>query len=265
MPELPAEALRCLTQTHAEGCRTLQQAGYTPESVEIAIEVERHRWFWRPKQPELILLAESHVLTTDRDTDFRTDETTISSFRRRNAKLPPDCFVRLVYCLAYGESELLSQQPAHISNPGTPSYWDIFGRVAFRCPQPRREDGAGFNDRMRWKVDTLRELYKMGIWLLDASVHAIYLRNQVRLPLAIQQRLHKQWWEGYGRFLMGNCEFPKVWVIGKTVHNCITTAQFADWTCEGWVYQPNAPVNNPNRNWPKLLKDCWALRRVAKT
>ena len=260
MLELPTDALNCLKRTQAEGCRTLQQAGYTPESVEIAIEVEKHRWFWRPKQPKLILLAESHVLTSERDMDFRTDEAKISSFRRRDAKLPPDRFVRLVYCLAYGESELLTQQRLHISNPGTPSYWDIFGRVAFRCPQPRREDGAKFDDRMRWKVDTLRELYKMGIWLLDASVHAIYRRNRHRLPPEIQRELHKQWWEGYGRFLMRNCESSKVWVIGKTVHNCITRAQFKDWTCEGWIYQPNAPDVDLNRNWPRLLEDCWGLR-----
>ena len=260
MPELPAEALRCLKQTHAEGCRTLQQTHCIPESVEIAIEVERHRWHWKPEQPKLILLAESHVFTTAQDLNFSTDEAKVRSFLRPNASLPPDSFVRLVYCLAYGESELLSRQRPHISNPGTLSYWDIFGRVAFRSPQPRREDGAEFKDRMRWKVDTLRALYKMGIWLLDASVHAIYLRNKVRLPLAIQQELHKQWWEGYGRFLMRDCESSKVWVIGKMVHNCMARVQFTDWTCRGWIYQPNAPVDNLNCNWPQLLKDCRALQ-----
>jgi hypothetical protein len=260
VPELPAEALKYLGQTHSEGCRTLQQARFTPEDVEIAIEVERHRWYWKPKQPKLVLLAESHVLTTEQDMAFRTDESKIRSYLRLNASLPPGHFVRLVYCLAYGESELFSQQPAQISSAGTPPYWEIFGRVAFRCPQPRQEDGAKFNDRMRWKVDTLRELYRMGIWLLDASVHAIYLRNKHRLPAAIQQRLHKQWWEGYGRFLMRACKPSKVWVIGKTVHNCMTRAQFTDWTCRGWVYQPNASGVDLNRNWPQLLEDCWKLR-----
>ena len=259
MPELPAEALRCLKQTHAEGCQTLQQTRCTPESVEVAIEVERHRWHWKPVHPKLILLAESHVLTTERDMDFRTDEAKVRSFLRPNASLPPDRFVRLVYCLAYGESELLSRQRPHISNLVTPSYWDIFGRVAFRCPQPRREDGAKFNDRMRWKVDTMRALFKMGIWLLDASVHAIYRGNESRLESPVQNELHKQWCEGYGRYLMRTCESSKVWVIGKLVHNCVSQAQFTDWTYRGWVYQPRALDVDLNRNWPQLLKDCCEL------
>jgi hypothetical protein len=228
--------------------------------VEIAIEVERHRWHWKPKRPKLVLVAESHVLTTEQDMVFRTDEALIRSFLRPNASLPPDRFVRLVYCLAYGESELLADQPPHISNPGTPAYWDIFGRVAFRCPQPRREDGAKFSDRMRWKVDTLRGLYRMGIWLLDASVHAICLRNNHRLPPAVQQELHNQWLAGYGRFLMQTCEYPRVWVIGKMVHNCTTNAQVGDWNWGEWVYQPNASGFDLNHNWPQLLEDCWNLR-----
>jgi hypothetical protein len=257
MPEPTPEALEYLRRTHAAGCLTLEQGNFDPESIETAVEVERHRWYWKPKSPKLVLVAESHVLTTERDMRFKMDGTAIKPFLRPRASLPPDRFVRLVYCLAYGESQLLSPQSPQGRNPGTPTYWDIFGRVAFRCPQPRREDGAEFDDRMRWKVDTLRELYRMGIWLLDASVHAVYQGNGNRLPSEIQNALHQQWWKGYGRHVVGFCDGAKIWVIGKTVFNCLSS--LPGWRCRGWVYQPNASNVDLNHNWPKLLEDCWSL------
>lgn len=257
---MPQDAQTHFQATHAEGYRTIEEAGFTPESIDVGLEVERHRWQWKPEQPRLLLVAESHVLTTDEDIRVRVSEVKIRPYLRPQATLPPDRFVRFVYCLAYGETELLSAPPAHFSNTGTPPYWDIFGRVSFRCPQPRLEDGASLDDRMRWKVDTLRALYRMGIWLLDASVHAIYRRSDVRLDV-VQQTLHGQWWSGYGKFLIDSCQSPKVWVIGRTVYKGLTNAGLKVFGGPNWVYQPNAPEVDLNQNWPELLKDCWELRR----
>jgi hypothetical protein len=270
MPEPTAEALEHLMQTHQKGCLTLRQRNLVPESFEVAFEVERHRWFWKPKQTKLILVAESHVLTTGRDREFRVDADVIRSFQGSKASLPPDRFVRLVYCLAYGESDLLhAPKPPQIENAGTPTYWDIFGRVTFRCPQPRREDGAVFDQRMRWKVDTLRAMHKIGIWLLDASVHAIFLGRGARLEREIPKSLHQQRWDGYGRHVVDSCREAKIWVIGKTVFDCLSNRR--DWRCDGWVYQPNVAnflsnaSKNLNHNWPQLLEDCWSLRAESKT
>jgi len=260
-----ADALNHLRQTHAAGSQLLQQSNYTPESLEIAIEVEKHRWCWKPKQPKLVLVAESHVFTTEQEAKFELDEFKIRPFLKPDAVLLSNRFVRLVYCLAYGESDLLVPQTSQISNTGTPLYWDVFGRVAFRCPQPPPDDGTNFNDRMHWKIDTLRELYRMGIWLLDGSVHSIYRREQGRLPSEIQQELHKQWWQGYGKYLLSNCESPKLWVIGKMVYDCLSELNFEGQECRGWVYQPNASVEDLNRNWPHLLEDCWELRKPSRT
>ena len=259
------DAFNRIRQTHAAGSQLLRQFNHKPESVVVAIEVEKHRWCWKPKQPKLVLVAESHVFTTERETKFELDESKIRPILKPEAVLLSNRFVRLVYCLAYGESELLVPQTPPISNTGTPLYWDIFGRVAFRCPQPRRDDGGNFDDRMRWKVDTLRELYRMGIWLLDGSVHAIFRREQGRLPPEIQQELHKQWWEGYGRYLLSTCESPKVWVIGKKVYDCLSELNFEDWACCGWVYQPNASGVDLNHNWSQFLEDCWELQKPSRT
>ena len=152
-------ALNQLKQTHNAGCQLLRQFNQKPENVEVAIEVEKHRWFWKPKQPKLLLVAESHVFTTERELKFQLDESKIRSFIKPEAPLPPNHFVRFVYCLGYGESEFLIPETPQISNMGTPPYWDIFGRVTFRGPQPRRENGSDFKDRVRWKLETLSRIY----------------------------------------------------------------------------------------------------------
>ena len=108
---------------------------HDPESFKVAVEVEKHRWFWKPKHPKLILVAKSHVLTTEQDRNCRVNEDKIKPFLLSKSDLSPDLFVRLVYCLAYGESDLLrTPKTPQGENAGTPTYWDIFGRVAFRCP-----------------------------------------------------------------------------------------------------------------------------------
>lgn len=64
------------------------------ESVEL---VERYRQYWKPDNVRIVLLAESHVLTTNDDRNF-----TIKKLDR----LPgyPAQYAKFVYCLAYGEN-----------------------------------------------------------------------------------------------------------------------------------------------------------------
>lgn len=117
--------------------------------------------------------------------------------------------------------------------------------------QPVSMNDADLDARLRWKIETLRQMCRNGIWLLDAAVHAIYLGNKKRLPIETQRTLHQQWWNGYGRHLINSCGEMKIWVIGKTVFNCLTV--LPNWRCQGWVYQPN---HNTETNWSDLLNDC---------
>jgi len=123
-----------------------------------------------------------------------------------------------------------------------------------RLPQPPPGEGGAFNRRINWKVGTLREMHSRGIWLLDASVHAIYLGNEERIPLEIQNQLHRQWWEGYGRHVVESCGEAKLWVVGRTVHRAL--GHLHGWQCDGWVYQPTANGVDLERNWPGLLEEC---------
>lgn len=251
MPEMPNDMLTELRRTHAAGVKVLSAAKCSAEVVETAIHVERHRWFWRPKRPKLLLVAESHVFTSVKDFAIRIDNEKLRHFSGSGAVPPPNEYVRLVYCLGYGEPEILENAPDGHCNSGTQNYWDIFGRITGRLPQPLPDNGYGLDQRLRWKIETLRQLCRQGIWLLDASVHAIYLGHGKRLPLDIQRILHQQWWEGYGRRVIEDCEGAKMWVIGKTVHNCLVP--LPQWKCRGWIYQPNYDTR---RNWPELLVDC---------
>jgi hypothetical protein len=107
------------------------------------------------------------------------------------------------------------------------------------------------DNRLAWKIETLREMCRRGIWLLDASAHAIYLGYGQRLSRAIKDELHRQWWDGYGCHVVASCSETKIWVIGKTVFNCLNA--LPDWRCRGWIYQPNYDMKT---NWQGMLKDC---------
>ncbi len=85
------------------------------ESVEL---VEQYRRFWKPDTVRIILLAESHVFTTESDRSIPLP--TI-------AQLPeyPTEYAKFVYCLAYGERNLTGNK-LHPKRDGTPQFWKIF-------------------------------------------------------------------------------------------------------------------------------------------
>jgi hypothetical protein len=251
MSELPQEALAYLRRTRAAGVELLESRGFGAEAEEVAIQTECHRWFWRPSRPRILLVAESHVFTSNEDLGIRIDGRKLKGIGRPDATPPPDTFVRLVYCLGYGEPEILTNAPKRHRNPGTNNYWDIFQRVTGRARYPLGLSGVNLDERLRWKIEALRQLCRQGIWLLDASVHAIYLGYNQRVPPDIQRILHQQWWVGYGRHVIGSCGETKIWVIGKAVFDCLHG--LPDWRCRGWVYQPN---HDTETNWPNLLDDC---------
>ncbi len=121
---------------HQIGTRLLQNAGLIAESIEVALAVEKHRWAWKPEKVRLVLIAESHVYTTPDDLRIKI----IKSWLPALAQHTPSEFVRLVYCLGYGESEILSAYPNPKNDIGTWQYWDIFGRLCGRGKQPRKKE-----------------------------------------------------------------------------------------------------------------------------
>lgn len=95
-------------EAHAAGAAVLQRANLSVEPAHIALTVEDYRWAWRPEHVRVLLIAESHVYTTAADAEIEVRPVPLPI---DVAAISPSSFVRLVYCLGYGESQLLSSEP----------------------------------------------------------------------------------------------------------------------------------------------------------
>ena len=147
-----------------------------------------------------------------------------------SAEHTPSNYVRLVYCLAYGESELSCGLKG-----GTPQYWDIFGRLVGTTP--KNIPGSMPGSRLTEKAKTLHRMKASGIWLLDASLHGIYMPKGERIDSVsgyLTADLQKIWWDGYGRALVEDATPDRIIVIGKGLFNNMSSdIPFSD-----WIYQP---------------------------
>ena len=144
------------------------------ESFEIVHQVQKYREYWKPDDVKIILLAESHVYTTKEDFNLKLDTSRLD--------LPgyPDRYVRFVYCLGYGESGAVTG-PVR-KNTGTPQFWRLF----YSCCNPIRSP-QDFNsilktkagiDSLANKINLLKKMKQLGIWLLDASIIGINDKNK---------------------------------------------------------------------------------------
>lgn len=231
------------------------------ESFQAVAKVEEHRWHWRPERPRLVLIAESHVYTSDADLAIKLNQEKIALGLPDGQHLPPAEYVGLVYCLGYGEKNLLLDRLKNFRNRGTWQFWDLFGRIAGTGKQPRSSAGTSLITRLEWKVGTLNRLKELGVWLLDASAHAIYIGDRLRRSPECCQALHRQWWEHYGRHVVAGCGDPLVWVIGSSAHSHLVG--LAGFKSQGFIYQPNARNVDKERNWNRLLADVAKLRADA--
>ena len=185
-----------------------ERLGATPEDVAYLAGVAAWRNAWRPARVRGVLIAESHVAQAKGDMRVKVSTDTIG------VKNLPSQYVRLVYCLGYGESQICSREPYR--NSGTIQYWDILGQVACGEDQPRKASSS-FQQRLRWKIGVLRELQRRGIWLQDASPLGVYLGSGARLDPGLQVGLLR---DGYRRWVwpsIKNDRPEKLWVIGSGV------------------------------------------------
>ena len=144
------------------------------ESFEIVNTVHDYRLFWKPKKVKTVLLAESHVYTSNSDYG--------SYLNPSYLKLPryPNKYVRFVYCLGHGENAILNLNIP--KNSGTPDYWKIFYSCCNKINST--EDckpilmKTEFDIRIKNKIQLLNSLKDRGIWLLDASIIALYIPNK---------------------------------------------------------------------------------------
>jgi hypothetical protein len=186
----------------------------TAESFEVVQEIVRLRSAWRPDRVRVILLAESHVWTD-------SDEI-------QNRVMQPDCsetgFARFVYCLGYGEPDLLSRPVK--PNTGTPQYWRLFHDTIVE-PTPTSHLGvmkSGEKDRTQRvlnKFELLRKMREAGIWLMDASICALVREGKRLVAGEAYTSVLKACWDLHLRQVLSTCTPTAVLIIGKGVSNCI--------------------------------------------
>ena len=243
--ELPTERIQAV---QAAGAKLFAQAGLEAEPPGVALAVEKHRWAWRPDSVKVILLAESHIYTSTGDFALQVLKDKLPPA----AQHTPTDFVRIIYCLGYGEPELLSGKTEQ-RNAGTRQFWDLFGKLAATDKQPRKSMGASLQGRSQWKLDTLSKLQQKGVWVLDASLHAMYAPGGKRVPNHLKFALHQLWWENYGADLLSKFPQAQTWIIGKTVADDLQKLSIP---MQGWIYQPGAgrsPSRNLEWGWSELL------------
>jgi len=148
------------------------------ESFEIVNEVENYRQFWKPKKGvKVVLLAESHIFTEEKEFKCQLKSSNL------NLDGYPKNYVRFVYCLAYGENDLLENDSCVNKNRGSSQFWKDLYSCVFKIEanddfDPVLKKGTpNFSKRINNKIKLLRTLQECGIWLVDASIIGLYRSN----------------------------------------------------------------------------------------
>jgi len=186
------------------------------ESFKVIKSVDEHRNFWKPYKIKVLLLAESHVFTRDSE-----HSNTMRYYGFPELTECPTGYVKLVYCLGYGEKDIVNVP----SNRGTPQFWKIF----VSCLN-QNFDSEGkkillsqtheFLQRIRNKISVLEQLKEKGVWLVDASIVALY--NDTRKPDPdMMERIIKISWKSYVSKVIQDVNPEKIIVIGKGVHKSL--------------------------------------------
>jgi hypothetical protein len=184
------------------------------DSFTVVNTVVKHRNFWKPDKVKTMLLAESHVYTTDDEVAVRLRYPEDEEFRDL-----PDEFVKLVYCLGYGENILA---PSVIDNPGTWQYWKIFAACCSDNPCPDYNDvlkGGTADNYLRYtnKIRLLKTLKAKGVWLVDCSIVGLYDSGQKTASLKEMTEIIPFCWDNYISKIVERDKPEYIIVIGQGV------------------------------------------------
>ena len=184
--------------------------GPDPESLFTVQSVDFHRQYWRPKKVHTVLLAESHVYTSPGETLKMVG----AAWSVENEIIQP--FVRLVYCLGYGEPEYVGFETT--KNPGTPQYWKLLSSCVGLAPtKVLKSQNKNLLNRLSAKTEVLSQMRDMGIWLVDASILALYRPGGERPTSLICQQVLECCWDNYIRSQIVEANPSSILIIGKGV------------------------------------------------
>jgi len=211
------------------------------EPFDALERAEAHRAFWRPPAVRVVLLAESHVFTSAPDME------------RRIVRLPgapvgiPPGFVRLVYCLGYGENDILDRRITEPPNAGTPQFWRIFASSVDGSPRSsdfRATLGSSVPSHVRVanKLALLGRLRDAGVWLLDASPAALYGPGGTKPSSRTIDQAIDVGYELHVRHAIEAAKPSEIICVGKGVGDVLATRLRRTGASITVVPQPNARV-----------------------
>lgn len=192
------------------------------DSLEVVKQVEEYRQFWKPEKVNVALLAESHVYTDNVDFKIKLKKTILD----RIIPNYPSRFVRFVYCLGYGENELLERTRTERKNSGTPQFWKIFSSCIAEkennldFQRVLKRGTPSFPQRLQNKATILQQMKEKGIWLLDASIVGLY-GNGLKRGSSEYRTIIRLCWDNYVARIFENAHPEYVIVIGKGVEKAL--------------------------------------------
>jgi hypothetical protein len=226
------------------------------ERFEIIKAVHDHKQFWKPKKVKTLLLAESHVYTSE---NIEIEYPEKFDFIPKNC---PTRFAKLVYCLAYGENKLINIP----KNSGTWQFWKILSSCASNTKSEIYNDfnkilkkTCGFEDRLKNKINILEKLKKKGVWLTDASAVGLYNFGKKPKPSMMKKIIHISW-DNYILNIIKNENPKNIIIIGKSVENILKDRLDDLGINYESIYQPQAHISR------KKHKKCFELcQRISSS
>jgi hypothetical protein len=228
------------------------------DSLNVVKEVDKYRNYWRPSQTNVILLAESHVYTSDEDFKTRIDHSGYEDL------IPnyPDRYVRFVYCFGYAEHSLLKDAfPDMKSKLGTPQFWKIFTVCESENSKfdfdAIKKTTTETDERIKNKISLLTKLKKKGIWLVDGSIAGLYNEGK-KPPLRIMQEILRTSWDYYVKELVLSARPKYVMCIGKSVRDTLNDKIAETNIPHDYIHQPQAHLTSGEREkeYKKLQRIC---------
>ncbi len=243
-----------LSKAHKLCSNIIKKAGFTPEPLKTALTSESYRWFWKPKKVRFLVVGESHVYTNRKENKAKM------LLDRLPEKYPRDSpldFVKLVYCLGYGEPYVIDKPQNIENNAGTKQYFDLFRSWV----RPFLKQNG--NSSLELKLEILKTIQAKGIWLLDASCHACAMGKNERLPSRIVDRIIPISWSDYVKPIIDDLSIdPKnVWIIGKGLHD-ILSGEYV--RASNWIYQPNVRFSDSQKYTEKNQREETLIKEIRK-
>ena len=188
-----------------------------PDPWNVVKTVEEYRYFWKPKEVKVLLWGESYVATNNKDYKIKLKKEIL---KRIDGEIDwdkyPSNYVKFVYCLGYGENELLEIEIQH-NKMGTPQYWKIFASsIKEKQDKILKTKVKECDERLKNKIKILKKMKEEGIWLLDRSIVAIYKGKEKRLPHNITQKIIEITWKNYLKNIVESIKPKGVIFIGKS-------------------------------------------------